>query len=78
MYCLHVRTYVLSTGHDTCHNRHAKLCFSFYFYYYEFIFTIYYTVGLQRMNSNSPEVRALVQAMADKLLQVSLDLADSV
>lgn len=29
------------------------------------------------MNSNSPEVRALVQAMADKLLQVSLDLADS-
>ena len=26
---------------------------------------------MQRMNSNSPEVRALVQAMADKLMQVS-------
>ena len=25
---------------------------------------------MQRMNSNSPEVRALVQAMADKLMQV--------
>jgi hypothetical protein len=28
------------------------------------------------MNSNSPEVRALVQAMADKLLQVSVGHAD--
>ena len=30
------------------------------------------------MNSNSPEVRALVQAMADKLLQVSVGQADFV
>ena len=28
--------------------------------------------GLQRMNSNSPEVRALVQAMSEKLLQVRM------